>query len=212
MEQLNTLSAGIEGINSQIEELKNSQPIEPVAQVDPNNDPDNAPPESWKSLRQEIRTEAEQKAEEKLLAKEQEQENRRKAETEAEKEWDTKFEQEAQEAIKQGFIPEVKNADDKNDPGNVARRDLFGYAHYMEQTDLLKVADTVKMYNDQGKHFDFDSGKWIQSEYRAYGKTVPVGSSSSRVTSPNQGITYKELHGTSMDMLLRKAKAKYDIS
>jgi hypothetical protein len=211
MEQLNGLGSTLEGLNAQIEELKSQKVEAPVEPIEPVNDPDMAPPPTWKDLRTEIRTEAERIADEKYLSKIEEEKQLIEVQKTAEKEWDDKFEKEAAQAVEQGFLPPVVNEKDHNDPGNAARRDLFGFAHFMGQEDLLKVADIVKTYNNQGKHFDVDQGKWIQSEYRALGKNIPVGSSANRVSSTGQTMNYKELHGTSMDQLARKAKAKYGI-
>lgn len=206
-EQLTSLAESVKGIESQINEIKN-----PVTPIDPTTDPENLPPTDWKTLRTEIKSEAERIADEKLQAKEAERLEAQEAEKEADKKWDDKYEAEAAKAVELGYLPAVQDEKDHNDPGNAARRDLFGFAHFMGQSDLLKVAETVKMYNDSGKHFDIDQGKWIQSEYRVPGKFAPVGSSANRVASPSTGSTsYKERHSKSMDTLAREAKAKYGI-
>jgi hypothetical protein len=186
-----------------------TKPTEPV--YDPNLDPENKPPESWKALREEFRTAAEIKAEEKIQ-KQIENQVREEADKETQiKSLDQQFDNLADEAVKAGFLPAVVNASDHNDAGNAARRELFGLAAKQGTVDLMGVAEVLKSLHDDGKHFDVQSGKIIRSEYRAAGKSVPVGSSAARVASGNLPLTAKELHSTSIDMLLRRAKAKYDI-
>jgi hypothetical protein len=206
-EQLTSLAESVKGIESQIQEI--SKPAEIAPDTTP--EPDRVP-ETWNGLREEMRTEAEKIADEKLAAKEEEQRIQKETEKAEDKKWNDKYDEEAAKAVELGYLPAVQDEKDHNDPGNASRRDLFGFAHFMGQSDLLKVAETVKMYNDNGKHFDVDQGKWIQSEYRVPGKTAPVGSSANRVsTGSNAGTSYKERHNMSMDMLARKAKAKYGI-
>jgi hypothetical protein len=210
LEAVNSLGADLQSINERISGIEEaSKPVE--IPLDPALDPRNAPPADWRTLRDEIEQTADAKAEAKLIAKEEEKISKQEEMKVAEKEWDNKFEQEAAQAVKDGYLPEVVNPKDHNDPGNAARRDLFGFAHFMGTTDLLKIAETVKMYNQSGKHFDVDQSKWIQSEYRVPGKFAPIGSSSNRTSTPGQGISYKELHNSSLDRLLQKAKQKYDL-
>jgi hypothetical protein len=216
MGELKGLNESIQNMNTQIEEIKAGQNVE--VPIDPANDPDNAPPKDWKSLREEIRTEAETKAEEKIKAKEEAEEAKQLEIKEAEKEWDNKFDEMAEKAVKEGLLPEIKDAKDPNDAGNRARKDLFGFAAKVGTIELLDVADIVKDYNSRGMHFIIPDGKepkdgsWKQSEYKAQGKNVPIGSSSNRVVTSGDGrLSYNERHRMSMDQLARRAKARYEI-
>jgi hypothetical protein len=209
MEEIKGIGETISSMDERINAIANPTPVE--IPLDPALDPDMAPPADWKALREETRAEAERIADEKLQSKEEERLTKAEEEKAAEKEWDSKFEEQAAKAVEEGFLPPVEDPRNHDDAGNAARRDLFGFAHFLNQTDLLKVAETVKLYNDQGKHFDIDQGKWIQSTYRAAGKSVPIGSSANRVSNSSTPMSYKELHQSSMDTLARKAKQKYGI-
>ena len=217
--QLATLSEGLTGIGERLNDFEEKiKPADPIpAPVDPAQDPDNLPPTDWKTLRTEIKTEAERIADEKLTAKEQKELEKIENQTKAEQDWNDKFDEMATTATKEGYLPEIKDTNDPNDAGNMARKDLFGFAVKLDTTDLVEVAQVVKDYNAQGKHFvipegkEPKDGKWIQSEYRAPGKNVPIGSSANRTSNSTTERSYKELHGSQMGELARRAKQQYGI-
>ena len=216
LEEIKGLGETINGMNDQIAELQTK--ITPEPPVDPKDDPDNAPPKDWKTFREELDTRMETKAEEKLRQKEEVAQAEQAKMTEAEQELDKEFDRQAEKAIKEGFLPEIKDPKDPNDPGNRAQKDLFGYAAKVGSVeDLLQVVDVVSDYNKRGMHFVIPEGKepkdgsWMRTEYQAPGKNVPIGSSSNRVATNVDGkLSYSQRHKMSMDQLARRAKQRYE--
>lgn len=206
MESISQLGESIQSINERVAGFEEKfTPVTPDPVVDPDNDPLNQAPANWRALREEFETKAEEKAKAIIEARD----NAAKAEEQAAKaqidSLNKTFDDMADEAMKLGFLPEIKDANDNNDPGKEARRELFGYAAKLGSTNLVDVAENLSNLHELGKHFDPRVGKIIQSEYRAEGANVPVGSSASRSGGSGNKIDAMTMKRASLDTLARMA-------
>lgn len=198
-ESLTSLNERVDGFEEKF------TPKEEEPPVDPNNDPRKAAPADWGALRDEIEKTAESKAEERLRLKEE-------AETKAEEQRKTQmeelnqtFDQMADEAQKQGFLPEIIDENNPDDPGKEARRELFGYAAKLGSTNLVDVAENLAALHETGRRYDQRAQRIIQAEYRPAGVNVPVSSSANRSASTKPRISAEVMKRESLDTLAKMA-------
>ena len=107
------------------------------------------------------------------------------------------------ELTKSGKLPEVKNADDVNDPGRLAQKELYGLAVHYNSHDLRAIAELKDNLHQAGYSYDVMAKKVIRSSPAPYGKMAPV-SSSQRATEGGRKPTYEDIHKSSMDSLVRR--------
>lgn len=117
---------------------------------------------------------------------------------------DADFDEQLTKLEKEGAIPPVGKMDDPNDAGKLARKELFAIGIKYGTPDLVAIA---AMRNDQmaaGYTFNIEEKKWIKSNPSPFGAGAPVGSSS-KTASVVGKPTYAEIHGLSMDEMVRRA-------
>lgn len=96
------------------------------------------------------------------------------------------FDRQLNQLEKENKIPKITNQTDKNDPGLVARRELFQLGLDYESTNLIKMAELRQKIKKEPE-----------------GLEAPVGSSG-KTTPPTSSVSYKDLHEKSMDQLVRE--------
>lgn len=211
MASVEALGAELKATNDRLAEWQQTVVVPeetPVAPINPADDPDNTPPTNWKALREEFRTEADKRADERYDARVAAEQEKKDAAAAFAADLDKQFDEMADEAVKQGLIPAITDADDADDAGKIARRELFGYAAKIKSTDLVAVAGVLKQFHDNGQHYDIASQTIITPQPVHQGRFAPVASSSARTTNSAQKIDYKQLHNTSLDQLAKRAMAE----
>lgn len=203
---LEAISAELKGIQTQLDERE--EPLPPAVvetPLPPQNDPDYLPPTDWKALREEMRSEADTRAEAKFNAKLSEQQAAADTKAQFESDLEKQFDALADEAVAKGFLPSVTDDSNFNDPGKVARRELFGFAAKLGSTNLVDVAENLKALHDNGQRYDVQTQKLVIDRPQNPGRFAPVGSSSARTSGPTGQMDYKTLHTTSLEMLGKRA-------
>lgn len=95
----------------------------------------------------------------------------------------------------QGYLPPIANPNDSNDPGRVARRELYGVAAKLGTTDLNAVATTVlPVYHAQGKMYDPITDSLIDANPAVPGRQAPIGSSTATTGMGPNRPTYEQIH------------------
>lgn len=175
------------------------------APTDDGEDPEALPPQNWKALRQEFRETINQswqeiqksQAEEARLAAEQEQ----KEQAEIDEALDTQV----NELRKSKFLPPIKDADDPNDPGKAAERELYAYAYSVGTPNLVAVSKTLKRMHDVGYYFDIKAGDFLKRDTPHPGTTVPVAGRSA--VTPSSGPNYGAVRNLSMSQIAERFMA-----
>jgi len=191
MEALEALQGSIKGIDDRISNLE--KPVEPGAE--PEKKEGEEKPEGWKpktwddipAKSEEVAKKVYEEEEKKKEADQIEAEEKKKA-------FNEEFDRQLAEAETNGFIPAMKNAEDENDPGRVARREVVSMAVSMETLNLKNVSEMWKSLADQGIHFDVKSRKYIRSERTMDGKSAPVASSNTATGESKPQTKYDEIH------------------
>lgn len=94
-----------------------------------------------------------------------------------------------------GLLPPISNPNDRNDPGRVYRRELYGAAAKLGTTDLKAVAEvTLKPLHDQGKLYDPVSDSIIDYNAPIAGANAPIGSSTTTTGATPGGPSYADIH------------------
>ena len=89
--------------------------------------------------------------------------------------------------VKDNKIPAIKDANDPNDPGKVARKELFGLGVEYGSTNLAKMADLRDKLNGKSPA----------------GADAPIGTSTKTTTTNTKSPDYKYIHESSMDKMIR---------
>lgn len=205
-EIVNQLNESLTGINERIETLQ--EKIEEQTYVEPEPEPQPQPqwqPKTWDEFPEMAKKAAREVYEETTRQLQQEQEEYTKAEQEELKRIDKEFDQILSNLEQKNIIPRVTNPNDPNDPGRVARKEIFAMGVNMNSTNLEEVAKTRNILSKEGYSFNSESGEMEKTDKRPtpYGKTAPVGSSGGG-NSGGSGISYKDIHNLSMDELVRR--------
>jgi hypothetical protein len=202
-ENMASISENISQVVGRLDSLeeKINQPKEEKTPVEEENKDEGWKPKSWDDVPEKAREITEQVLEE----KEQERQEKIKQVEEQRKKIDDEIDKEVDELIKAGMLPAIGNQEDPEDPGKVARRELFGWAAFNDNLDLKKMATTLKTMHDNNMRFNYKTG-FIEAAKKPQpeGTNVPVGSSSSRSGGTGGGPTYAEIHNMSMDTMVRK--------
>jgi len=204
---LGSLSSGLERISGQISAIEERMNQEPAEEPIEEETKEEWVPGTWGEVEEKARQQAEEVVNQTLQSKEQEAEERRRAEEEARKVIDEEFDNQLASLEEKEIIPKVENERDNTDPGKLARREIFGYAAVLGTTNLVAVGEQLKREHEAGNQFDIESGQFIKVRSEAPGQNVPVGSSSNRGGAQiKPGLSYKELHDTSMDEIIRRSQ------
>jgi len=164
-------------------------------------------PKVWDEFPEMAKTVAQQTYEEmratETQAAAEEVESNTKKEKELLTQIDKDFDGQLESLEKDGMIPSVKDINDPNDEGRMARKELFAMGIKANSPDLVAMANYRNELIDLGLSFDIPSGKFIKSNPAPFGASAPVGSSARSTTTANKP-TYKEIHNLSMDEIVRR--------
>lgn len=120
---------------------------------------------------------------------------------------DAELDAQVSDLEKAGALPPITNPNDRNDPGRIYRRELYGAAAKLGTTDLKAVATlTLAPLHAQGKLYDPVSDSVIDYAAPQPGATAPIGSSTA-TTGMNTGApSYADIHkARSFDELRARA-------
>lgn len=174
------------------------QPPEPPVVEPPT---DEWKPSSW----QDVDARAEEKAktviDNTLAEREAEAQASTEAQANAVKEIDTYLDSQVDELTKDSKLPTITNENDPNDPGKLARRELYGFALSLGTTDLKNSHNTLDALHKAGKQFDFVKMELVDKNPSMQGAQSPVGSSSAGASGMPTKVDYKTLHNNSLDAL-----------
>ena len=106
-----------------------------------------------------------------------------------------------------GMVPAIQNPNDRNDPGRIYRRELYGAAAKLGTTDLKAVAElTLAPLHAKGQMYDPISNSIIDYNPNIPGANAPIGSSSATTGISANAPNYAEIHkARSMDELRERA-------
>lgn len=177
----------------QIEEIKGAAPTQEPAKAEPKQ---NWQPKTWDDFPALVEQMGREAAE-KVLA---ERDAAVKASTDqaaaTQKEIDDNLDSQIGDLEKSGKLPKIADAQDPNDPGKEARRELFGFAYHLGTPDLVKAQGVLDNLHAAGNKFDHRAGQIIQGAKSNPGRTAPVGSSSAAAGNANpQNPSYKDIAG-----------------
>jgi len=85
---------------------------------------------------------------------------------------------------KDGNFPKIINDNDPNDPGRMARAELFGLASKLGTLDLDTVSDTLNAAHEAGRTFSYQLGKFIKSGSQPSGADAPISAPGGTTTAP----------------------------
>lgn len=160
-------------------------------------------PQTWDEFPLKAKEVARQTFAELEAEKQTKQEQTLEQQKELQTQIDKDFDEQLSKLEKEGTIPPVANVADPNDKGKQARKELFALGIKYGTADLVAMANLRNDYTTAGYSFDPKEGKLIRSNPRPFGADAPVGSSARNVASGNKP-TYKEIHGLSMDEMIRR--------
>ena len=162
---------------------------------------------TWDAVRNDWIKDAEEVVEAKLAEKEQERQEFLEEEQRTKDTIDKDFNDQLGEIEKDGLIPPVKDENNFEDPGRVARREIFGFAASEGTLNLKRAAKTLKIMHDNGYAFDNKVGDFIKTRTSGWGRSAPVGSSSSKTMASKGPVDYKTIHNNSIDRLIELSDA-----
>lgn len=166
-------------------------------------------PPNWKQAAEFIKDKAKAEIKEEEKAKEKEvadkQEADKKQEANVTKEWNTFIDRELEELYAENKLPRIINAEDKNDPGVVARKALFTT---MYETNQKLIAE--------GKPIEYSVYKIFHRYHKApnaqpAGADAPISAGSGSGASgaePEDAVNYKEIHNTPWTTFINKVTGK----
>ena len=164
-------------------------------------------PDTWDDVLNKQKEIAEETLEEKETKRVQESQERERQQRVARETIDKEFDKQIKEAEEAGNLTPIKDPKDENDPGRQARKELFGLAIKFGTTNLSGVAEELKIMHEQGLAFDPKANKTIRVKPSGFGRMAPVGSSSTTTgTAPTVGLSYDELHKSSLDALIERSQ------
>jgi len=199
---VNELGDSIKGIGERVDDL--SGRVDNIGQPEPETGEDEElsssgeektkedwTPGTWKDVDKRM----DDKVQGALTQKEKEAEEQRREEEERVNNVNKEFDEQEEQLKKDGILPDVKDKDNPEDPGRVARKKLYGRAHKLNTRDIAKVGKELYELKEQGFDYDLESGKFIKMDRENPGKNAPIGSSSNRTSTPASGkLPYKDLH------------------
>lgn len=208
-ESVTSITDRLDDFDTQIQEIgKASATPEPPAP--PETEP-KWKPKTWDEFPEKAKEVAQQTYEEIEQKKLKDEEDAKKQAETLRTQIDEDFDKQFKDLVAEGTIPDVKDVKDPNDAGKLARKELFALGIKYNSPDLTAMANLRNEWIDKGYTLDLNikepnNSKWIKTNPSPYGKEAPVGSSSSAGNSKT-GPTYKEIHGLSMDEMIRRYNA-----
>lgn len=178
------------------------KPPEPEPQPEPVTD--EWKPQSWQDVDARAEEKAKSIVEQTLAEREAAAKEASDAQAASAAEVDKYLDSQVEELTKDNKLPTVGNANDPNDPGKLAQRELYGYALSLGTADLKATHSTLDALHKAGKKFDFVKMELVDSSPSMLGANSPVGSSNSGASSTSNKIDYKTLHNTPIDALAQR--------
>lgn len=89
-----------------------------------------------------------------------------------------------------GLLPAVTNPGDPNDPGRLAKRELYGYTIAMGgqgPENLMPAATALKALHDSGVYFDVQQNKLIRRGSQSAAAQAPIAGGAPVTGGPGQG-------------------------
>ncbi len=195
LEQITALNETIGGLQENIETIQaDVEAIKTPAEPETPPDKPAYQPKSWDDIPKTAKEIAEQTYEEKEAQKQAAAEKAKADETAADKNIQTEINTQVATLEKSGALPPIKDANNKNDPGRIARRELFGLAADLGTTNLAQVADNLSNLHKENIHYDFESKKYLRSSGANPGQDSPIGSSSGSIGTLAGGPAYSIIH------------------
>ena len=193
IEQITTLNETIGGLQTNIETIQAD--VDALATpATPEPDKPKYQPKSWDDIPKTAEDIAQQVYDRNEKARRDAEAKRQEEETAADKNVQKEINVQVEALEKAGTIPPIKDANNENDPGRMARREIFGLAADLGTTNLDKVAETLSNLNKQNIHYDFKSKKYLRTSGVNPGQGSPIGSSGASAGSSGGGPDYKMIH------------------
>ena len=204
-DQISSITENVTNIQTEVETLKTTpEPTKP-------EEPPKWQPKSWDEFPKLAEETARKVAAETIK---QTIETNAKARQDAQKQaddqqarMDTEWDSDLADLEKDKVIPLVTKPDDPNDPGRVARKEVFGLGIKYNTPDIKGMATLRKQLNDAGYSVvvekETNQVNIVKTQSTPWGQSAPVGSSS-RTTDGSGKPDYKTIHLNSMDQLKRR--------
>lgn len=168
-------------------------------------------PKDWSEIPQMIDQRAAEIAKKTLEERDNKQTATERRKVEEEAQYEADIDRSLAKLETDGYLPQVYNPNDRNDPGVAARSELLHAAAYMGTLELDKVADTLTQMHRANMVFDPQTQAYISADNTLAplpGKFAPVGNSSTNSPSRFQGPTTRDLRHSSMDDLVVLAEQR----
>ncbi len=167
-------------------------------------------PETAEQLRRDAAEDAYQRMVREQEQARLEQDRQQQIATQEEAELDQQLDRDIHALRKAGYLPEVVNPNDPNDPGRFAEDELLARAAELETPKLDEVARELSSHHRNNEYYDLRTRSYKSSEnilIPLAGKTAPVGNSSISTGSPSfAGPTSAELRNMDFGQLAELAK------
>jgi hypothetical protein len=208
VESVNSIGEVLQQVTSKIESLEEKfNAAEPEPAVEPPKTEEPAwQPKSWDDIPKLVEEKGKEIAEQTIEARDKAAREAEEARAAEVKQIDEEFDRQLEDLEGKNIIPKIQNAEDPNDPGRQARKELFGRAAALKTVDLISVGNDLHELHQAGFSYDPAVNKVIRSKPNVAGMNSPVGSSSSRgYSGAKSAPSYKELHeARSMDELVSR--------
>jgi hypothetical protein len=168
-------------------------------------------PKTWEEVQQMADARAAEISKRTLDERDRVAETERQRVTNDEQQMEQEIDRSLQALEQGGYLPQVYNPNDYNDPGVTARRELLGAASHMGTPELDKVADTLTQMHRNNMVFDTQTKTYISADGTLAplpGKNSPVGNSSTSSPSRFNAPSTHELKNSTMDDLIAIAEQR----
>lgn len=188
-------------ITSRLEAFEeNLKPADPPVVTPPPTE-DEWKPSSWQDVDSRAEEKARKIVEDTLADRDNQVKTAADEQAAAAAEVDKFLDSQVDELTKANSLPTVTNENDPNDPGKLARRELYGFALSLGTADLKTSFNTLDALHKAGKQFDFVKMELVDKNPALAGASSPVGSSNSGASGTNSRPDYKTIHGMSLNAL-----------
>lgn len=176
--------AWAQGLIEQVQALQNGGPQEGQKWDDNNR------PRTWEELQQSIEKMADDKAQALLNDVATRQQQEAQQQTFAQQQANQNLDAIEGQLAQMGVIPQVANPADPNDPGKLARQELYAYAIAMGATEpqhLAPAAMTLYTMHQNGQYFDRTKNSIVTRNSAAPGASAPIAGASPSMAGGQPG-------------------------
>lgn len=112
---------------------------------------------------------------------------------------------------KSGLLPAVVNQNDSNDPGRLARQELYSYALALGTDNLAAVAPTLAAHHASGYFYDRNQNKLIRRGSQTAAAQAPIAGAGpvGGPTAPSTGPSLRDLQTKDLYTLAEEASRAY---